>query len=136
MIIDLETAILARLTAICPVGSVLLGTYDLIDFTDDNTAPVTLQIRLARMSPYGQTGKTVRLGLQWTCSVFVDVPLATNQQKTEADTILSSAMTALAGWEPTPGRECQILDGDETSFDGRILRLSFGFNLPAHVVGI
>lgn len=136
MIIDLETAILARLTAICPVGSVLLGTYDLIDFTDDNTAPVTLQIRLARMSPYGQTGKTVRLGLQWVCSVFVDVPLATNQQKTEADTLLSSAMTALAGWEPAPGRECQILDGDETSFDGRILRLSFGFNLPAHVVGI
>ena len=135
MILDLETAILARLAAICPVGSVLLGTFDLIDFTDDNTAPVTLQIRLARLSPYGQTGKTVKLGLQWTCSVFVDVPLASDLQKAAADSLLFDAMAALAGWEASHGRECQIFDGDDPSFDGRILRLSFGFTFPAHVTG-
>jgi len=136
MILDLETAILARLTANCAVGSVLLGTYDVVDFTDDNTAPVTLQIRLSRVEPTNQTGKSVRLALEWVCSVYVDVPLATAPQKTAADTLLTAAMAALAGWEASPGRECQILAGDETSFDGRILRLSFGFTIPAHVAGL
>lgn len=135
MILDLETAILARLTANCAVGSVLLGTYDVVDFTDDNTAPVALQIRLSRIAPTNQTGKSVRLALEWVCSVYVDVPLATALQKTAADTLLTAAMAALAGWEVSPGRECQILAGDETSFDGRILPLSFGFTIPAHVAG-
>lgn len=135
MIIELEAAILARLAAKCAAGSVLLGTYDLIDFTDDNTAPVTLQIRLSRIDPAGQTGQSVRLSLTWVCTVYVDVPLASAPQKTAADSLLFDAMAALAGWEASPGREFQILDGDETSFDGRILRLSFGFTFPAHVTG-
>jgi hypothetical protein len=135
MILDLEAAILARLAAKCAAGSVLLGTYDLIDFTDDNTAPVTLQIRLSRIDPAGQTGQSVRLSLTWVCTVYVDVPLASAPQKTAADSLLFDAMAALAGWEASPGREFQILDGDETSFDGRILRLSFGFTFPAHVTG-
>jgi len=135
MIIELETAILARLAAKCAAGSVLLGTYDLVDFTDDNTAPVTLQIRLSRVEPTNQTGRSVRLSLAWVCNVYVDVPLASAPQKAAADLLLTDAMAALAGWEATAGRECQILAGDETSFDGRILRLSFAFTFPAHVTG-
>lgn len=136
MILDIETSILARLAAICPIGSNLLGTYDLVDYTDDNTAPVALQIRLSQISAAGQTGRSARLSLVWTCSVFVDVPIATTEQKAAADTLLSSAMSALSGWESSPGRECQIVDGERTTFDGRILRLSFGIIIPAHIAGL
>lgn len=49
MISTTETAILARLHANLAAGTVLLGTYDAIDFTDDAMPVVVGQVRLEHL---------------------------------------------------------------------------------------
>ncbi len=135
MIFDTETAILARLAAKVAPGSVLLGTFDPVDLTDDTTSPVVAQVVLMEIDATSQTGKHCRALLAYECGIYVDVRRATAPQKTAAAALLVDAINALVGWEASPGREVVISDGRQTGFDGRILRLSFGFHLPTHFVG-
>lgn len=53
MISPTETAILARLAQQLAAGSVLLGTYDTIDFTDDAMPVVVGQVRLGTTNRQG-----------------------------------------------------------------------------------
>ena len=135
MIFDHEAAILARLAAKCAPGSRLVGTFDVIDFTDPATIPVVCQVALAKVDPLGQTGRCARANLAWHVCVYVDIHRASPAEKTAAGVLLSAAASALVGWEIEPGRELQLADGPETGFDGRILRLSVAFTLPAFFVG-
>lgn len=135
MIFDTDTLLLARLAANCAPGSVLLGTFDPVDMTDDSTTPVVGKLLLSQINQSSQTGTNCRALIGYEFAVWVDTARATAQQKTDAAKLLGDAISAMVGWEFSPGREVQISDGRETGFDGRILRLSFGFYLPAHFVG-
>ena len=135
MIFDHETTILARLAAKCAGGSVFKGSFDAVDMSDDSTAPVLCQIVLDQINVTGQTGKHARALLTYSCSVYTDLYRATTPQKTAAGQLLTDAIQALVGWEYSPGVEVEITDGQSTGSDGRLLRLSFGFTIPAHFAG-
>jgi hypothetical protein len=135
MIFDTEATLLARLAAKCAPGSVLQGTFDPVDMTDDSSTPVIGQLVLSQINATSQTGTNCRALIGYEFGVYVDIARASSQQKTDAAKLLEDAINAMVGWEFSPGREVQISDGRETGFDGRILRLSFGFYIPAHFVG-
>ena len=135
MIIDLEALILARLAANIAPGSALGGTFDPVDLTDESAAPVVAQLFLDIIEPSGQAGRNARLDLAWTFSIYVDIHRASTAQKQAADALLQAAGNALTDWEISPGRTLKITAGQQTGFDGRLLRLSFGFTLPAFFAG-
>ena len=133
MIFDTEAAILAHLATKCAPGSVLLGTFDPIDLTDDSSHPVAGQILLLQIQHASDVrGCAASVLLQYGFSVYCDVARASSAQKTAAAALFNDASNALVAWEYAPMRHPQITDGQATGFDGRILRLSFGFALPAY----
>lgn len=135
MIFDVETLLLARLAARCAPGSVLLGTFDPVDLTDDSTTPVVAQIQIAGTDPIGATGGNLRLGVVYSAQIFLDTARADASEKAAAAALFEAALTALTNYEVQPGRHVAIVGGKTTEFDGRVLRLAFGFTFPAHVVG-
>jgi hypothetical protein len=136
MICDAEQSILARLVAECAPGSVLLGTFDPADLTDDSLVPVLGKIMLTSIAnAASDAGQSCRLSVAYSFSVYTDVYRATTDQKSAAAQLLQDAGNALVGWSSAPGRVTQIIDGPESGFDGRVLRLSFGFTIPAFFAG-
>jgi hypothetical protein len=133
MIAPTETAIIARLAARVAVGSILLGTFDAVDLTDDSTGPVVGQLRLERINAEGASvvGSAAAFGLIYSFSVYCDIAIADATEKTAAYQLLEDAARALVGWEYAPMQYPEMLNGADTGFDGRILRLSIGFLIPA-----
>ena len=135
MIFAIETLLLARLAAKCAPGSVLLGTFDTVDLTDASTTPVVAQIQIAATEPTAATGKNLRLGVVYSVNVYLDTARADAGEKAAAAALFEDALAALVDYEYQPGRHVEIVGGKTTEFDGRVLRLAFGFTFPAHVVG-
>lgn len=135
MSLDFEPLILARLAQKCTPGIAIVGSLDVVDLTDETTVPVAAQVLMGSIDPTRQTGKNARLELVWSFGVHVDTGRATPAQKTAAWALLQEAGNALVGFEIEPGRELQIVKGEESGFNGRIRQLSFGFTVPAHFVG-
>lgn len=136
MITDTETAILARLAAKCAPGTLLLGTFDPPDLTDDSPVVYLGKVMLTSIAPTASDSSTAaRILLSYSFSVYTDIRRATPQQTSAAAQLLQDAGNALVGWASSVGRITQIADGPESSFDGRLLRLSFGFTIPAFFVG-
>lgn len=131
----IESALLARLADKCAPGSVLLGSLAPVDLTDDSTYPVAGKLKLYLIDPTDQAGPNARLAVAYAWSVYVDSARATPEQQEAAFDLLEAGGNALVGWEITPGRALKIIPGPETGDDGRIVRLSLAFNLPAHLVG-
>lgn len=128
-----ETAILSRLAAQLAAGSVLLGTYDVIDFTDDAMPVVVGQVRLERLVLADAVrGDAVAYDAACSFSVYADLPNASPADKASAQTMLEQAIVALLSFEYAPMQYPQMLDGLDTQFDGRVLRTSIGFSIPAH----
>lgn len=133
MIATTETAILARLAAQLAAGSVLLGTYDVIDFTDDAMPVVVGQVRLERLVLADAVrGDAVTYDAAYSFSVYTDLPNASPTEKGAAQAMLEDGITALLAWQYAPMQYPQMLDGLDTQFDGRVLRTSIGFSIPAH----
>lgn len=133
MIAPTESAILARLAAQLAAGSVLLGTYDAIDFTDDAMPVVVGQVRLERLALADAVrGDAVAYDAAYSFSVYTDLPNASPADKTAAQTMLEQAIVALLAFEYAPMQYPQMLDGLDTQHDGRVLRTSIGFSIPAH----
>lgn len=136
MIFDTETALLARLAAKLAPGSVIVGTFGVVDLTDDATSPVIGQLLLMRIGSSGDDrSTTARILLTYAFSIFCDIHRSSDPQKAAAAQMLVDAGNALAGWQSAPGKVSQIVDGQDTGFDGRVLRLSIGFTIPAYFVG-
>lgn len=135
MIYAAEATILARLAALCAPGSILLGTLADVDLTDDSGAAVIGKLMLTSISPTSQTGANARLQIGYAFSVYCDTGRATEAEQEAAFDLLEAAGNALVGWEIQPGRTVQIVDGPPTGNDGRIVRLSLGFSIPAHLAG-
>jgi len=135
MIFAIETLLLARLAAKCAPGSVLLGTFDTVDLTDASTTPVVAQIQIAATEPTAATGKNLRLGVVYSVNVYLDTARADAGEKAAAAALFEDALAALVDYEYQPGRHVEIVGGKTSEFNGRELRLAFGFTFPAHVVG-
>ena len=131
MIATTETAILARLAAAMP-AAVLLGTFSAVDLSDDSSTPVVGHLRLERINTSGSvTGSAVSYDLIFSFAALVDVYRASPAQQAEAYALIEGAASALVGWEHSPMQYPVLLDGSETGFDGRVLRLSITFALTA-----
>lgn len=136
MIFDTETAILARLAARCAPGSVLRGTFDALDLTDDSVGPVVGKVELQQIAATGAVhGSAAAVDLAYAFSVYCDIHRSTPEQKTAAAALLEAAGNALVAWEYAPLRTPTLQAGQQSEFDGRVLRLSIGFSIPAFFAG-
>lgn len=128
-----ESSILSRLAQQLAADSVLLGTYDVIDFTDDAMPVVVGQVRLERLVLADAVrGDAVTYDAAYSFSVYTDLPNSSPTEKAAAQTMLEDGITALLSWQYAPMQYPQMLDGLDTKFDGRVLRTSIGFSIPAH----
>lgn len=127
-----ESELLAYLQQALP-AAVLRGTFDVVDFTDIDLTPVVGQVRLESMQWMdGVRGSAVTYDMGHTFSVYVDIPRATEADRAAAWQMLFTATRALCCWEFAAHQYPQMLDGLQTGFDGRVLRLSIGFSIPNH----
>lgn len=126
------------LTRLAPVagGIPLVDSFARVDLTDDGAETVTGQVFFLEFSPEGQVGRSARHFARWSFDLYIDTGRASDAQKTAAMAFFSAAMASLIGWEfDAAGREVQSSAGQESGWDGRVLRISFGFVLPAHLAG-
>lgn len=130
-----ESAIIAQLAANLAAGSQLFGSYDVIDFVDVVLEPVAAQVRLERLVLADAVrGDAVTYDAVYSFSVYTDLPNASPTEKGAAQAMLEDGITALLAWQYAPMQYPQMLDGLDTQFDGRVLRTSIGFSIPAHFV--
>lgn len=142
---ETEALILDRLRAQCAPGSILLGTLQPVDMSDDSGYPVVAKLMLYRIDQGGSPSphaRNVRLEIGYAFSVYCDTARASVAQQQEAFDLLQAAGSAMVGWAlpssipgQTSGRHVQIATGPESGNDGRVTRLSLGFTVPAHLVG-
>ena len=117
-------------------GAPLVDSFTHVDLTDDGAATTTGQVFFSEFSPEGQVGRSARHIARWSFDLYVDTGRASTLQKTAAMAFFSAAMNALVGWEFDGfGRQVQTSAGQESGWDGRVLRISFGFTLPALIAG-
>lgn len=134
MIFNKEAAVIAHLVTKCAPGSVILGTLDAIDLTDDTTSPVAGQVSLVQiLSVGGVLGAAAGVHLQFVFSVYCDILRSSAEQKTAAETLFETAARALVTFEHSPQQHLQITDGQSTGFDGRVIRMSIGFSIPTYL---
>ena len=130
MIFDHEAAILARLAAKCAPGSRLIGTFDVVDFTDTAANPVVGKLTLMRILPAGSVqGNAAATALQYSFSVYCDIHRMSQADKDAASALLTAAGNAIFGWEYRPMCTPELQPGEETGWDGRTLQLAIGFSL-------
>lgn len=127
-----EKQILARLLPL-PGNTPLVDTFTQVDVTDDGAAPVTAQVSFMEFSPEGQAGRSARYYARWSFNLYIDTLRVSEEQKAAAMALFSAAMGALIGWEASPGCSVQSVEGQESGFDGRVIRCSFGFILRVYV---
>ena len=135
-LITVESAILQRLSSRLAAGSVLIGTFNSVDLTDDGIGPVVGQVRLERInSGVSVTGSAAQIQLLFSFSVFCDVPRTGATEQDAAAKMLQDAGDALVSWQYEPSTCPEIVDGPDTAFDGRILRLGFAFTINSYFSG-
>lgn len=128
-----ESAIIAHLAANLAAGSQVFGSYDVIDFLDVVLEPVAAQVRLERLVLADAVrGDAVTYDAAYSFSVYTDITNASPTEKAAAQAMLEDGITALLSWQYAPMQYPQMLDGRDTEFDGRVLRTSIGFSIPAH----
>jgi hypothetical protein len=126
-----QQQILARLAPhAASAGIDLVDTFAAVDLTDEGGRVIAAQTFLTTFDPAGQVGSGARHTVEWSFDLYVDTVRASDAQKTAGAALFSSALGALLGWEVSPGCAVQSGKGRESGFDGRVLRLSFGFLLP------
>ena len=130
---QLILALLAGLASPMPI----VGLFDRVDLTDESPYPAGAQIMFHRLLPEDQVQRNVLHYAAWIFDLYVDTGRVNATQKTAAAALFSNALAALIGWEFSPGRRVRTfaLRGQDTTTEGRILRISFGFSLPVYLAG-
>lgn len=131
---SMQQQILDRLAPLAG-GIPLVGSFTRVDLTDDGAATTTAQVIFLEFSPEEQAGIAFRQSARWSFDLHVDTGRASEAQKESAMDFFSAAMAALIGWKFEPGREAKTSAGQESGWDGRVLRISFGFTLPVYMTG-
>lgn len=136
MVFDLFDQQQKILNLLAPLaGSIsIVDGFTLVDL-NDGVATTGAQVRFISLQPAGDVGRSSKHEANWSFDVYVDGARASGPQKTAASTLFSAALAALVGWEFEPGRFVRTAPGQESGFDGRIVRISFGFTLPVYLAG-
>ncbi len=129
-----QQQILDRLAPVAG-GIGIADTFSIVDLTEQGAAVVAAQLVFESFNPEGQAGTSARHNVRWCFDVYVDNARAEAADKTAAADLFSNALAQLVGWEITAGRYVRTAEGRDSGFDGRILRLSFGFNVPVFITG-
>ncbi len=137
MSFDLFTQQQTLLSRLAPhAGAIVIAdTFSPVDLTVEGAATVGAQLQFVEFSPVGQSGTAALHHARWSFDLYVDTGRASTADKTAACALFSNALAALIGWEVSPGRFISTADGQDNGLDGRVLRLSFGFNVPVYLAG-
>lgn len=129
-----QQAILDRLATIgSSIG--IADHFTVLDLTDEVAQTVGAKLRFEDFEPLDQVGRSVAHKSLWTFSVEVDAARASTSSKEVAADLFSAALASLVAWEVRPGTTIRIEPGLKPEQDDRILRLSFGFSIPAYLAG-
>lgn len=125
------------LDRLATIGSAIAidDAFTRVDLTDDGAAEVGAHLAFDGFDAVEQVGKSALHHALWSFNVLVDIPRATAPDKQAAADLFSAALAALIGWEPSPGRELRTAPGRESSYDGRVMQISFGFTVPVYLAG-
>lgn len=131
-----QQQILDRLAAAATAaGIAVAGTFDIVDLTDQGAETTGAQIVFSGFAPEGQVAGSARHNVQWSFDLYVDTSRASADQKAAAAQLFNAALAALVGWEIAAGRQVRTAQGQESGWDGRVLRISFGFIVPVFLAG-
>lgn len=131
---ELQQKILDRLESVR--GEILIvGTFDQVDVTDPALLPVGAQVAFGAFTNVSQVGCATQYDITWSFDLYVDIGRVNLSQKTAAATLFSGALQSLIGWKISPGREVRATEGRESGYDGRVMRISFGFTIPVYSAG-
>lgn len=112
-------------------GLSVIGTFDDIDWTADGAPKVGAQVVFDGIEQGDDVRTAAVVQLRYSAHVFLDVKRAQAADKTLAAEAVAAAMRAATGWEFFGGRVSKLAGGQRTGFDGRIVRVSVSFLLPA-----
>jgi len=129
-LVQIEQAYIQRVKPL--VGSMpVMGTFDDLDWTAEAAPRVGVQVTYDGLTVADEAAQSALVFARFTASVFLDMKRSSASDRTAATTALMACMRAALGWEQPNYRTAQLADGDRTSFDGRLLRVSVSFIVPA-----
>lgn len=126
----LESEYMARWAGQVP-GLTVMSTFDDIDWTDASAPKVGAQVVFDGIEQGDDVRTAAVVQLRYSAHVFLDVKRAQPVDKALAADAVVAAMRAATGWEFFGGRVSRMAGGQRTGFDGRIVRVSVSFLLPA-----
>lgn len=129
-----QTALLDRLATI-DTDIAIADTFGEVIVTDASGKKTGAQLMFIDFSPVDQTGGSALHTAHWAFDVYVDVSRASDAEKTAAAALFSAALAALVGYEIQRGRAIRTAAGQDSGFDQRVLRISFGFTVPVYLAG-
>lgn len=126
----LESDFLARWVGQVP-GLQVHTTFDDVDWTAEGAPKVGAQVVFDGIEQGDEIRSAAVVALRYSAHVFLDVKRAQASDKVFAADAVTAAMRAATGWEFFGGRVSRLAGGQRTGFDGRIVRVSVSFLLPA-----
>ena len=132
---DIESAFVARWSGLVS-GFAVSGTLDQIDWTADTAPKLAGQVVFNGLVPVDEVRGAVKVQPQYSAHVFMDVLRADAADKAKAAAAVLAALSAVTGWEVSPGFFAKVAPGQVTGFDGRLLRVSVSFFVPAVAAGL
>lgn len=126
----LESEFVSRWAGQVP-GLNVLTTFDDVDWTADGSPKVGAQVVFDGIEQGDDIRSAAVVPLRYSAHVFLDVKRAQPADKVFAADAVTAAMRAATGWEFFGGRVSRLAGGQRTGFDGRIIRVSVSFLLPA-----
>lgn len=126
----LESEYLARWAGQVP-GLDIKTTFDDIDWTAEGAPKVGAQVVFDGIEQGDDVRTAAIVPLRYSAHVFLDVKRAQAGDKVQAADAVAAAVRAATGWEFFGGRVSRLAGGQRTGFDGRIVRVSVSFLLPA-----
>ena len=132
---SVETDFIARWAAQVP-RMLVVGTLDQIDWTANESPCVAGQVVFNGLVPGDEVRGTVKVSPQYSAHVFLDAVRCVAADKAKAAQAIEAALKCVTGWEVTPGFFAKVAPGQVTGFDGRLIRVSVSFFVPAVAVGL
>jgi hypothetical protein len=114
----------------------LVGTFDDLDWTGEAAPRVGVQVVYDGLQVADEAAAHALVGVAFTAHVCVDVKRASAADRTVAADALLACTRAALGWEQPNFRVARLENGQRTSFDGRLLRVSISFVVPAFAAAL
>lgn len=117
-------------------GLLVVGTLDQVDWTSNEAPCVAGQVVFNGLVPVDEIKGAVKVNPQYSAHVFLDAVRCNAADKAKAAAAILAALRCVTGWEVSPGFFAKVAPGQVTGFDGRLIRVSVSFFVPAVAVGL